>query len=211
MKKQILTLSAILLILTLPSQGQVGKYLDLLTYKGVELSVFGGPSVEISAVNAEPAFANGGGGALLIDQKYFIGGYGTGMDNRLNSWDNKLNNDVDMHFGHGGLWLGYINKHQDMVHFDGSVKMGMGNISIFQSKHHDDKSNDLVLVLTPQAECEINVTTWFKMNLSLGYRLVSGVNDNSYIYPDIDNFSGFAGNDFNSPVVGMSFLFGFFR
>lgn len=78
-------------------------------------------------------------------------------------------------------------------------------------KYHDDKSNDFVLVLTQQAECEINVTTWFKMNLSLGYRLVSGVNDNSFIYPDINNFSGFAGNDFNSPVVGMSFLFGFFR
>ena len=210
MKKRLLTLSALLLLLSLSSWGQDREYTNLFNYNGIEFSGFGGPSYEISSINGKLAFSDGGGGAVLLNQKYFVGGYRTSLNGSLSVWDKDADDNVDLQFGHGGLWLGYINKHEEMVHLGASLKMGVGKISTHYRNHHDDISNDFVFVMNPHAECEINVTSWFKMNLSLGYRFVSGVNDDSFIEPSI-GLRGFGDKDFNSPVVGMSFLFGFFK
>jgi len=54
--------------------------------------------------------------------------------------------------------------------------------------------------LTPEAGVEVNVTNFFKLGLTGGYRWVNGINQ----LPGLEN------NDFSSPVGTITFRFGGF-
>ncbi len=173
----------------------------LLKGKRVSFSIFGGPMFELSSVNDNLGFSSGGGGAIMINQTVFIGGYGMGL-NALSSQqfvvDNVQYSNLSLDFGHGGFWMGYVHDYRKIVHFAGSGKFGWGGIDL-QGNQLDNYRNN-VLVFTPQIEIEVNVGRWFKVNGGLGYRFVSGVDQ-----------SVFESNQFNSPQASLTFIFGWFR
>ena len=108
---------------------------------------------------------------------------------------------MNLDFGHGGIWLGYIFKPKKLIHYNISSKFGWGNIRISEKQgSHEPILSDNVFCFTPQIEGEINISYWFRINASVGYRLVEGVH-NDYFKP----------GDFSSPAVGISFIFGWFK
>ena len=195
----------LLLLLTIAniSLAQEDDYEHLLKDKKLRFSVFASPVFEFSQVNGSFGFSSGGGGAIIINQKLFIGGYGLKLapviekDLILDGQDYK---DLEINFKHGGFWVGYIHDFRKLVHFGGSAKFGWGNISMDHAGLPGGGFEDHVLVITPQVEAEINISKWFKINGGLGYRMVTSVNDNV-----------FSQSDFNSPVGSISFMFGWFR
>lgn len=181
---------------------QDSDFETLLGGRKITLSVFGGPLFEFSSVHNNFGLSSGGGGGLIFNQTLFIGGYGLGLApviGRNVTLQNVDYENLEISFGHGGFWFGYIHNFRKLVHFGGSAKFGWGNISLddnrLQSPYRDN-----VLVFTPQIEAEVNIARWLKINLGVGYRIVTGVNE------DV-----FEGRHFNSPQATLGVYVGWFR
>lgn len=156
---------------------------------------FGGPFIEFSNINGTLVGDVGGGGALIINN-LFIGGYGLGNDAASVTLENDEIYDID--FGHGGLWFGYTYNQHKLIHLYTSFRVGWGEVELLQN---DDKAfDDNFLALAPEAGVELNITSWFKLGLSGGYRYVSGVED----LPVLTNA------DFTGMFGALTFRFGGF-
>jgi len=163
---------------------------------------FGGPILEISSINGDLSADVGGGGAIILEE-CFIGGYGMGTDfpeitlNR-NIGGELLEIDYDIHFGHGGLWLGYVQSIERKSHLYSSLKIGWGRVELLHNQY--GLPEDRVFVLTPSAGIELNMTSFFRVALTGGYRIVSGLSR----IPELGN------RDFSSPTGTITFRFGGF-
>lgn len=162
------------------------------------ISGWGGPMLEISTINGETVVDVGGGGALIIDN-FFFGGYGLGTD-APNITIAEETYDID--FSHGGLWLGYTAMPNKVVHIYSSLRFGWGDASLIDSDG-DKKFSDNMLVIAPEIGVELNVTSWFRLDLTGGYRFVSGIDG-------LPEASGLDDDSFSSPFAGVTFRFGGF-
>ncbi len=158
------------------------------------VGAFGGPIVEIGNIVGETTGMVGGGGALILNNA-FIGGYGIGT----NSPDYAVGGDnYNIRFRHGGFWLGYTYKSHKLIHLYTSARIGWGKVRLRDDD--DTVYSDRVFALTPEVGVELNLTRWFRLGLTGGYRWVSGVN----------NIPGAESADFSSPVGILTFSFGGF-
>lgn len=220
MKNALLLLAAVLFtVFSFAQETTQPEY--LFSMKDVRFSGFGGPTIEFSQLDGDFAVSNGGGGALLINQKFFVGGYGMGISTEHDFptiYKQNPNEEIDnlrINFGHGGLWLGYINNSHKLIHWGISTRIGGGGISLMDRNIDYDEdyefSQDAVFVLSPSLEMEINLARWFKMNINAGYRLVTGISDEKYDSSAAgDQKSYYTSEMFNSPTIGIGFLFGGF-
>lgn len=154
---------------------------------------FGGPILEIG-LGDDISTAVGGGGGILIGD-FFIGGYGMG-----NTDDNLFNVDGNterLDLGHGGLWMGYYTPSDNMIHFYGSARLGWGDIEAATNDSPNYLEDD-VFVLTPEAGIELNVTSWFRIAGTVGYRFVTATENNTF----------YSGSDFSGTFAGLTFRFG---
>ena len=180
----------------------------------IVFSGFGSPFVEFSSVNDQFAVILGGGGGLMVNQSVFIGGYFEGL--MTNHYREDLHTIVDaekpkISFEHGGIWLGYVYKHQKAVHGGLSMKLGWGEIDLKDSENGNPDSDydyrDRIFNIQPQVELEFNMTRWFKINVGAGYRFVTSI-DATYGNSPGDQVDFYDKNDFNSPVGTISLIFG---
>lgn len=175
-------------------------------FSGVNsISGFGGPMMQFSSVNGEFAFFMGGGGAVLFNRRFFLGGYGMGMTNG----DIKHQaSDLQKHtlqFGHGGFWLGYVIQPNKAVHFSVSSQAGWGGVSLgedYSSINNRIYDEDDVFVLCPQAEVELNLTNFMRVGIGGGYRMVSGLQMEGVA---LEN------SDLSGPFGSLTFKFGWFQ
>lgn len=192
-KNIILLFTLCLMSLGLTAQNQDYNYLSDGDWR---LSGFGAYMIEFSGINGEFGVSSGGGGALLVNQTFYLGGYGIGLSNDVvyNNPDVQYN----ISFGHGGLWVGYIFRSDQLLHLAASSKFGWGNLTLTDFNDATlDKDN--IFVITPQIEGEVNVNRWFRVNVGLGYRYTAGITNN---YVDDSAING--------PVGTLSFQFGWF-
>lgn len=70
----------------------------------------------------------------------------------------------------------------------------------------DELGNDAIFVLTPQAEMEVNLFTWFKINFGIGFRHVGGAN--LQLNTPEGPKSLISSSDLRSPTASISLLFG---
>lgn len=163
-----------------------------------DIGAFGGPIVEMG-LNNDLNTAVGGGGAIVIDN-FFIGGYGVGSVD----FDALIENDeIDqIELGHGGFWLGYAFPSYKVIHLYGSGRVGWGGVGIDVSDNSNFPQDvDNVFVLTPELGLELNLTRWFRVGATYGYRFVKGVNEDLGYYK-ADSFDG--------SMLNLTFRFGWF-
>jgi hypothetical protein len=231
MKKKILALALTFLlpIIGIVAQEQDQKNMKYLFSGNTDISItgFGGPMVGFSSIGDEFEVSVGGGGAILFNQKFFIGGYGIGTasshERNLSIYveeigTNETYENLSTGLGHGGFWLGYIHNPHQPIHLGISTKIGFGSITLdqrnsqFNSDHNEKFESDNVFVLMPQLELEMNLLKWMKVNLAVGYRYVSGVNKQ---YPFMENGDTvykdyFGKEDFNKVYGNVTIIFGWF-
>jgi hypothetical protein len=179
------------------------------------LSGFGSPFVEFSSVNNQFAVCVGGGGALMIDHTFFIGGYFEGITTNHYMPDLKETVNIEeprISFEHGGIWMGYVYKPKKAVHGGLSMKLGWGEIDLEGDGYTYDSNlvvsdyRDRIFTILPQVEVEFNMTKWFKINLGAGYRFVTGID--AYYPVDGNQVDYYDKGDFNSFVGTVSLIFG---
>lgn len=158
---------------------------------------FGGPLLEFGNIKGDYTPSVGGGGGLIIDN-FFIGAYGVGSLDHLQY--NIDNEDFRMDLAHGGLWLGYTPATFKIVHPYTSARIGWGFAEIRDDPFKINSNGDAIFVFTPELGVELNLTRFFRMSASAGYRLVS----------DVDQFDNLSNKDFSSFTGQLTFRFGWF-
>lgn len=157
---------------------------------------FGAPIVEFGLTN-DLGTAVGSGGGLVIDN-FFIGGYGMGTVDFEALIDDDL---TEIALGHGGFWLGGTFRPYKVVHLYGSARIGWGAVEIPVGEPGVSfKELDKVFVVTPEIGVELNVTRWFRIGATGGYRILRGANENL----------GYTDSDFEGAVGTLTFRFGWF-
>jgi hypothetical protein len=169
------------------------------------LSGFGAPIAELSFINDQPVLSTGGGGALLINQKFFVGAYSVSSVTRLNDfvWEsNQPPLGVRPVFVQVGSWLGYnFNPHR-AFHFTASTKIGYALLADAYYQDSDWRRRQGYtevgsFMITPEIAVEGNLFKWMRVNVGAGYRYVAN--------------QSLAGNKTSSPVFTGSLMFGWFK
>jgi hypothetical protein len=198
----------------------------LIDLNRVKLSGYGNLNHELSFVDESLAYSSGLSGAFLFDYKYLVGIYSYTLNSR------HLREDIypEGHspstpsqptytknricFNHGGLMVGYIFNYSRMLHLSSNIKFGQGRIALVDrdidfsglEQHH----HDWVGVFTPEIDLELNLTRWCKLGLSLGYRTVFSVNDDTYINAVGEVKRLYNTDQFSSPTISFKVHFGSF-
>ncbi len=145
----------------------------------VEHGGFGGPVVKVSDVDGDAVLFAGGRGGWIINHTLVIGGGGYGMVTEVRADGPRGRERLD--FGYGGFEVEYLVQSDLLVHGSILALVGAGGLSYAydtrdgdaQHARHDEQ--DAVFVTELLAQVELNVTTWFRLALGGGYRLVRDV------------------------------------
>ncbi len=151
---------------------------------------FGGPVLKVSSLNGQTTFMTGGRGGWLINHVLFIGasGYDQTVDIKapqravahFAQEDNSIT-DLKLSFDYGGLFLGYINDWENLVHYSFNTLIGRGDVSYSDASWNSGHSNhffrkDGVFVFEPGIEAEINVTKRIRVSAGASYLWVGNLN-----------------------------------
>lgn len=188
----------------------------------VMLSGFGGILSETSILKKNISESLGACGAFMINNYFFIGGYGLSVVTNHTVRDLIIPDEylkdgrpmyyygkpLRINFSHAGIWLGGVFFHEKKVHLGLSSKFGWGNIHLTDSVNNSyidnvdyrlDYTNDKIFVITPQIELDIKITSWLKFNMGIGYRFVTGI--------DFERYNAYK---FNAPQISFGIYFGGF-
>ncbi|HOY32740.1 MAG TPA: hypothetical protein PKW80_12755 [Bacteroidales bacterium] len=221
MKNLAVLFFCVLFTFSLPAQDTVQATQQEKSPK-VRLSGFGGLISETFILKKQVSEALGAGGALMINNYFFLGAYGLTtvsnhtikdliipdeflLDGRPLYYYGKP---LRINFGHAGIWLGGIFYPGKRVHFGISSRFGWGNIHLTDSVNNSyinnvdyrlEYTNDKIFVISPRIELEINITSWLKTNIGLGYNFVTGI-----------GFDRYKDCRFSSPQLTIGLYFGGF-
>ena len=179
---------------------------------------FGGPSMSFSTIDGQFVHFMGGGGAVILNDKFFFGGFGSGTTNLVNAKDyytgtpevNRYE-DFRVEMDYGGFWLGYIFGGKNPIHPIIHLQTGWGNVHLSEDVidnndfpfGYSGSSTTIyssgIFVLNPVVEMEMNITKFLRLGIGANYRLVYGL-----------DLNGYANNDFAGPGGFLSFKFGWF-
>lgn len=155
--------------------------------------------MDFSTLNGDLAFSNGGGGGILVNDKFFIGGFGLGTVNNLKyNYADGSSSEIDL--GYGGIWAGYHFKPMSAIHFAADLKLGWGELGIDDYDGFGRYYSDNIFAINPGISAELNITPWMRLAIGGGYRLFMGTN-NDFI----------SDTDLSTPNVSASFKFGWFQ
>ena len=186
------------LVACLSAKSQDSRPKTLIGNDPEEISGFGGALFSFTTIDGRLSTLTGGGGAILFDNTFYIGGYGLGLTGNK---EQTINGDTySSSYGHGGFWMGYNIRPSDLVHFGVDTKLGWGSIETRSSALTEGKVVDDVFVFSPSAFVEANISYWFKVNAGVGFQKTVGV-DSDY----------FKTTDFDGPTFNISLLFGWFN
>lgn len=127
---------------------------------------FGAPVIKFSKMGGDFALFVGGRGGWIINHTFVLGagGYGLANDIDLGTTQTRA-----IELGYGGLEFEYINSSDNLIHFTFYLLVGGGGLS------GPAVDEEAVFVFEPAVNGELNVTSYFRFNVGVGYRWVTGV------------------------------------
>ncbi|HEX9975350.1 MAG TPA: hypothetical protein VGD14_25075 [bacterium] len=177
-------------------------------FKGnFEKGGFGGPVVKFISIKGQSAAMIGGRGGWIINHSLALGGGGYGVASEVDAPAGvlPLEGPLDIEFGYVGFELEYIIHPKSLAHFSIYTLIGGGATNYVNDVGPVTESNeqvgetDFLFVWEPAVNAELNVTTWFRLNAGVSYRLVTGVKQ-----------EGLENRDFRGMAATLTFKFGKF-
>lgn len=159
---------------------------------------FGAPVVKVTTTKDQTAILFGGRGGWVINHSFIIGGGGYGIVSEVDAESRVLPKEgpLDIELGYGGLELEYIINPQSLAHYSAYILLGIGSNNYVKDKGSTFDSNeqsgesDFVFVIEPAINAELNVTSWFRLDAGMSYRLVRDVNQPGLKNNDLSGISG---------------------
>lgn len=156
------------------------------------------PVITLGSIGGETAYYQGLGGAVLINNRFFIGGYENSIENNVST---TVGSDTyEINYQSRGLWVGYNFFSEKVVHFSVSAFAGKGEINLHENNLDVWLYDDIIFEIAPIIEIEFNVTKFFKIGIGGTYKLAL----------DVDQFTMLADSDFSGPGGFASLKFGWF-
>jgi hypothetical protein len=184
----------------------------------LQLNGYIGPLFAISDVESYFTVDAGVTAGVAINKRYFIGLYGQKLLTKVPRTDLSTvgyagYTDGKIQMQHVGGVLGYIHKSKKDLKWGVSGSAGIGRIDLLaiapsgtlEGRVYEDK----VIILIPKLFMELNMTRWFKINVSGGYRLLAKVNC-KYVNQAGETIPVFNKSDYTKPEFSLSLLFGKF-
>lgn len=157
-----------------------------------ENSGYGGPMLRSAVIKGNTGVMAGGEGAWLVNRTFFLGGAGLGLVSTFKASSFDPAKTGDLSYTYGGIKIGMILNSDKLMHPVVHTLIGFGTVGYTPSGGTTtDRSN--IVVIEPGIDYEINITPFFRADLGVSYRVVTGV----------DNTSGLS----NSDLSGISFGF----
>lgn len=221
MRSKVVILSAIICFsaLSLCAQNGNNRYHTFGSEGPRQFKGFFGPLVALSNVEGNFSIDVGATGGIIIYKRIILGFYGQTMISRpprtnlaIIGYPSFTGGEIRMI--QGGAVLGYIHKPEDEIHWGISSSAGLGILSLYaKDPSMPDKEqiyDDRVYIVIPKFFVELNMTKWFKVNMSAGYRVVGKVNGiytNSQTQEIIPTFYK---SGYTKPEFSVALLFGTF-
>lgn len=160
----------------------------------------------VTGVHGETALLVGGQGGWIINRQFVIGAAGRGLatlpDANIVTIP-ELEVDPQIQLGYGGLLLEYIGAPSRLIHYGVELVVGGGAAQLvpedFDPRDGDAIDRTGVFAGEVGGRVEVNLTTYFRLGLSGGYRLVSG-----------SDLLGVSDSDLSAPYGQLSLRFGRF-
>lgn len=147
----------------------------------IEHGGFGGPVVKFTQVNDQFGVLVGGRGGWIINHGLVLGLGGYGLANEVKGVETFLGYEQNLNFGYGGFEMEYIINSDDLMHMTIYTLIGAGGVNYrLDNDFADvnwDATADAFFVFEPAVNLELNLTTFFRLDLGVGYRFISGVED----------------------------------
>ena len=180
---------------------------DETLLQGVQSSGgYGAPTVALTTVNGEAVAVVGGQGGWILNRRFVIGGAGRGITPLPDlSLPDTPGSPAQLQLGYGGLLLEYIGAPSELVHYGTQVVVGGGSVQLvdadYDPRNGESLDRSAVFAAEAGARVELNVTRFFRVGLSGGYRLISG--------SDLERAS-LSDSDLSAPFGQLSLRFGRF-
>lgn len=155
---------------------------------------FGGPVVKFSSIRDQFAALVGGRGGWIINHSLVIGGGGYGVANDIIGTKSYLGDEMLINFGYGGFEMEYILNSDKVLHATVYLLIGAGGVSHRSSYNYDEHmidNGDEFFVCEPAVNAELNILSFMRINIGLGYRYINGIKDDNLTDAE---FSGLSGN-----------------
>jgi len=205
-------------VLSLTAQIRSDRYHNFPSENRLQLNGYIGPLVAISNVEGNVSIDLGATGGFLINKNFFVGLYGQNMITKVPRYDLATigfptYTDGEVRMVHVGGVIGYIHNPEKEIHWGVSSSEGVGILSLYAKnpvatgteKIYDDR----IYIIIPKLFVEANMTKWFKVNVSAGYRFIGKVNS-VYINQNQEEIPTFYKSDYTKPEFSVSLLFGAF-
>lgn len=155
------------------------------------LSFYAGPILQFTSLDNDFSFFVGGKGGWAFNKKVLFGLEGYLLKSANMSRDN---NDKELSFTYGGIFVGYVIDLTPKVQLIPTVLSAWGSLGERKVEPDGDhvffKATDDLIVLQPELELEINLIKSLKMGFGVNYRVSKGVDSKNY---NNDDFSGLGG------------------
>ncbi|HER08758.1 MAG TPA: hypothetical protein ENO20_07585 [Bacteroides sp.] len=175
------------------------EYRTIFDQRDMRISGLGGPFMQFTSVAGEFGHMMGGGAAVLLND-FFIGGYGLGLTNAIPDYVNDHSNDK-LSLGHGGFWIGYSLFGEKPIHACISTLVGWGEFGIMGYDGYYPFIRDKIFTLAPVVELELNLTRYFRIGAGATYNIYTGLDEQRH---------GYSSENLSSPGGFLSFKFGWF-
>lgn len=147
---------------------------ETLISSKIESGGFGGPVIRYTQLNDTWGLMFGGRGGWIINSVFSFGAgyYVTAPDNiKPTISGTKYKNDLS----YGGLEMEYILASEDLMHASIVTLLGSGKVTLRNDATGVTADEASFFVLEPGINAELNVTKFFRIDLGVYYRMVTGV------------------------------------
>lgn len=192
------------------------RYHNFGTERIWNIQLLAGPIAALSNVDGNLAYDFGFTGGFVYKKKFIATLYGQKMASHpvrtnLSIGDYPAGTEGEISMIHVGGIGGYIFKPESLLHWGVSGSAGVGKLELSVKEPVASGSGitytDRIFLVIPRLFAELNVTKWFKVNVTGGYRFPGKLNT-FYTDKSGNQVQVFKNSDLTKPEFSVSLLFG---
>ncbi len=165
------------------------------------IGFWGGPRVGLTVIDGQFGMLVGGRGLMTLNRHLSVGGAGWNLVTNVESKP-QIEEYDNITLTYGGFLIEYIAGSERAAHVTTGLLLGGGSFSfrnqMFGSNDEWYDRTDQIFVVEPHLSLELNMTRFFRIDISGAYRFAIDVDFEPYEMKDI-----------SGPTMGVFFKFGY--
>lgn len=145
----------------------------------------------VSVFNRQTSIISGFKAEWIINRIWFVGWHtfqtaGSNLDSPISTDEEKITMDLE----YQGFLIGRMFNSTKLFHSGIETVIGWGNIDYHQENGDRQWNENYFFFAQPSLLTEINIVQWFRIQGSIGYRIVQGVDIEGLTNSDINGLTG---------------------